>query len=171
MQVLGKTLWSAARPFADLEEQYFASAFGPDGHSCQEFFNQLSQLYGLDPADPLAGREFSWTDSGYEKYAMAQKSQEDFTRLIQLVEDFAGFAGQRLKELESEHLPSWRHLALFLEVLGLYLLTWESKVHYGEKRTSLLWRIFASFVREQEEKIGSVFDVASYLSAVRPYFK
>ncbi len=170
MQVLGQTLWDSSTSYASIAENYFKSSYGQAGPVCLDFFRKLSALYGLDPQIPLP-EDFSWTDSGYEKYALAQKKSQDLADLIDLVAEFADFTAKKLADQASEHYISWQYLAIYLQLLSLLLLTWESKLFHDQTRTRQLWRILETFIRKHEPEIGRVFDTGSFLSWVAAYFK
>ena len=172
MHVMGRTLWNDSIPFDTIAKEYFDAAFGEDGQKCMEFFRKLTKLYGLAPGDPdTEYQEFSWTDSSYEKKAMQKKNTQDFNELICLVQDFAEIVDKNLMNKDSFYYASWKYLSIYLNILNMLLLTWESKVLHDEKRTKACWRILDSYIRKHKNDIGHVFDIGSYLSWIEPYFK
>ncbi len=172
MHVMGKTLWNDSIPFDTIAKEYFDAAFGEDGQKCIEFFKKLTELYGLDPEDPDSEyQEFSWTNSAYEKNAMQKKSAKDFNELISHVEDFVEIIEKNLLDNDSIYYASWKYLSIFVNMVNLLVLTWESKVLHNDKRTKATWRLLESYILEREDEIGHVFDIGSYLSWIEPYFR
>ena len=149
MYLMGRTLWKGTSDFEAEAKDFFRKTYGADSELCRQYLQKLSDLFdspvlrGEKPADWLA---------------------ENSREILRLLDAFAPVVERNLLLEEFCHQRSWdilqfhaglcRHLALVL--LGIA----EDRLADAKKQ----WNLACRYMRVNEMKYQSVFDMPLFLS-------
>lgn len=158
MVAMGKTLWDRGVKFDGLCEDYFSSAFGPDGALCKEYLTRISDLF-----DPVALRR--------EKDTEGEERVQKLAQVRTVVEEFAPVVARNLKSKIPAQARSWAYLTHHAEIICLLadaLLakaqgTKEESLALAEKLKTLCW--------QKEPEIHRVFDPWLFVGRFGGWFR
>ena len=153
---MGRTLWNPQMNFDEISNDYFSYAYGIGWQSAQDYFRKCSDLFH----PPLIRNE----GSNAEKLAAV----EDLKKYAQLAKDIQPVleSGLRLNSLCQRE--SWSQLQLHIELSNLLVdfltAAWSGKDYIGEVEKLFDW------VRRNEMRLQSVFDVYEYIYTMKTVF-
>lgn len=150
MFALGRTLWNDQLSFEEIAEDYFRSAFGPDGGLAEDYLSSLSQLF-----DPPYLRG--------EKPQVSPEAAGRFARVSDLVRDFRPVIERNLSAENPCWATSWQHLAYHAELAVLLAQALEARASGDQERASAGWAKAKAWAQAHEDALQSVFDLFEFV--------
>ncbi len=145
MTVMGRTLWDAKADFVAVADDYFRSAFGPDGPACRDYLERLSELF-----DPVYIRgEKEWMDAG-----QAQR----FARAPDMIQGFMLTVAANLESDASCHRASWRYLKHHAELVQGLARAFHAKALGMDEAAQKAWEATKQFAWDKEPDLHPVLD-------------
>ena len=145
MTVMGRTLWDAKADFDAVADDYFRSAFGPDGPACRDYLERLSELF-----DPVYIRgEKEWMDAG-----QAQR----FARAPDMIQGFMLTVAANLESDASCHRASWRYLKHHAELVQGLARAFHAKALGMDEAAQKAWEATKQFAWDKEPDLHPVLD-------------
>ncbi len=145
MTVMGRTLWDAKADFDAVADDYFRSAFGPDGPACRDYLERLSELF-----DPVYIRgEKEWMDAG-----QAQR----FARAPDMIQGFMLTVAANLESDASCHRASWRYLKHHAELVQGLARAFHAKALGMDEAAQKAWEATKQFAWDKEPDLHLVLD-------------
>ena len=100
---------------------------------------------------------------------MQKKNTQDFNELICLVQDFAEIVDKNLMNKDSFYYASWKYLSIYVNILNMLLLTWESKVLHNENVQKHVGE-FLILIFGSTRTILAMYLTSSIFELIEPYF-
>jgi hypothetical protein len=157
MYVMGRTLWDDTLPFADLVDEYFLAACGPEWQLCKEYLTELSALQDVVPV----------REKGLEVDPQALARLEGGRQIIQ---DFQPVINRNLALSDPCQRRSWIYLQAHAELMLRYLPLLEAKAAGQKAETYRLWEAVKRFAQEQEMSLQPVFDTYAFIAGFEHHF-
>ena len=146
MAVLGRALWNRDASFAEIRDDYFASAFGLEGALCAAYLDRLSRLFlELNLETPSVGQ--------------LRGSEDVLAQILVHIDQFRPAIARSLASATGPQAVSWKHLDLHASVWTRFT---QVLVHINEGDAGsarALWDETATMLWQSEGQIQSVFDV------------
>ncbi len=150
MVTLGRTLWDDRVSFEEIAEDYFRSAFGPDGGLAEDYLSSLSQLF-----DPPYLRG--------EKPQVDPEAAERFAKISDLVRDFRPVIHRNLSAEDPCWATSWRYLAYHAELVPLLAQALEARARGDQEQALAWWAKAKAWAQDHEDAAQSVFDLFEFI--------
>lgn len=156
MIVMGRNLWDRSLSYDEVAEDYFASAFGPDGKLAQDYLESISYLF----------------DPTYLRGEIPKVSPEKAKSLSKIGGVIDAFLPTIERNISSENAcwaKSWfylKHSALICKMLAAACeaAARDYKQTAGEK-----WEITKCYVQEHEMILHPVLDVPWFISVLEGF--
>lgn len=153
LTVMGMTLWDETTDYERLIEEYFISAYGPDGLNCRNYLTILSERYEQIGLERWAERD--------RKDPTALKAA--FAEIRELLVRFGPVIEKNLSAEQACHSVSWRYLSkhreIWLEMTRILQLFYEQKLDEAREN----WAAFKLKLWEMEDEVQPVLDVHNFV--------
>lgn len=152
--VMARTLWDASSDFAALAEDYFRSAFGPEGGLVRLYLARLSELF-----DPPYLRG--------ERPVQSEEQAARFASIPAVVEAFRPIIMRHLDLADPCWATSWRYLTLHAEICVLLARTLAARARGDKDGVAVRWEELQTYVRQHEMEMQPVFDVFEFIRTLK----
>ena len=157
MIVMGKTLWDRDQDYGALVDDYFTSAFGPEGPQARAYLTKLSALF-----DPKYLRN--------ERPALDSTAADSFRQIPSFVKSFTATVEENLKLAEPAWAASWAYLKAHAQIATALAETLEARARGDESTVSERWARVEQVVSRLREQIQLTFDGWLFVKTLRSFF-
>ena len=151
LYLMGKLLWNDNLSFEEIVEDYFRSAFGPEGKKCYEYLKNLSQLF-----TPLFQEENSKKEEIYECGEKIEKLIKEFRPIIEK---------NAQRDCISE-AQSWQYLEYHAEICSQLAKILVEKQKGDKEKSREWWEKLKTFLQKNEDQMQPVFDLFEYIETM-----
>jgi hypothetical protein len=177
MYVMARTLWDERADFDTLAREYFAAAFGPDGETCRQYMEHLSQLFDPpyirgDKGAPLGQEQelHLWYLSG----ATAGVDEQAAQRLAEIPGVIGAFRPVIERNRAARELcwaKSWEYLAYHADLIALLASAFEARATGEQEEARRLWAQAADFAQRNEDALQPALDVFEFVHTLQRKFR
>ncbi len=156
VNVMGRTLWDSSLQFDDVSQDYFTSAFGPDGELCRRYLNTLSELF-----DPVYLRA--------EKPVIDSNAAAAFGKIPGVIAGFSPVIERNLGSGDPCWAESWNLLRHHAQIYSAFAGVLQPRALGDDDTAKERWNAVKQMVREKEPALQQVMDVRLFLLTVGEY--
>jgi len=168
MTVLGRDLWNRDIPYDDIADDYFASAFGPDGKLAQGYLESISYLF--DPPY-LRGETPKVCPENAENLAKIPDVVDAFMPTIERNMAPSPYAPlQRGGEGGVCWAKSWFYLKHSANLSKLLALACEAEALDRKELAKSRWEETCKYAWEHESELHPVLDVMFFINTLGGFF-
>jgi hypothetical protein len=178
MYVMAKTLWDDDAQFEALADEYFASAFGPDGEACREYMARLSSLF--DPpylrgdvidgrGDSDAGDSHIWLLEGGQA-VLSQQASRKLGQIPAVIDAFKPVIERNLQIKDGCWAKSWEYLSFHSEIARSLALAFKARAEGKRSLARAHWEAASDFVQRNEDALQPVLDVFEFIRTLGHLF-
>lgn len=157
MTVLGGTLWNRDIRYDDIADDYFESAFGPDGKLAQGYLESISYLF-----DPRYLRG--------ETPRICHENAVDLAKIPDVIDAFAPTIEQNMSAANPCWAKSWFYLKHSANLCKLLALACEAQARDHKQLARAHWDETCKYAREHESELHPVLDVMFFVSTLNGFF-
>lgn len=157
MTVLGRTLWSRDIAYDEIAEDYFSSAFGPDGKLAQGYLESISFLF-----DPRYLRG--------ETPRICPESAANLAKIPDVVDAFMPTIEKNLSLDNPCWAKSWLYLKHSAELSKLLAMAAEAEARDHKELAKAQWEEACKYAWEHEPELHPVLDVFFFINTLSWFF-
>ena len=157
MTVLGRDLWNRQIPYDQIAEDYFASAFGPDGKLAQGYLESISYLF-----DPTYLRG--------ETPKICPGNADDLAKIPEVVDAFLPTVEQNLTTGNAVWAKSWFYLKHSANLSKLLAFACEAEARDQKELAKSRWEETCNYAWEHESELHPVLDVPTFINTLGGFF-
>lgn len=157
MTVMARTLWNRTADIESVTNDYFASAFGPDGTACRTYLERLSALF--DP--PYLRGERPEGDKDAAK---------NLTAVPEHIRAFQPVIEKNCSLSEPSWARSWQYLRHHAEITSALAQSLAAKASGDAEQAQALWAKTLELVWRKEPEIHPVLDCWLFANTLRRKF-
>ena len=165
LTAMAGALWDAARPYSEIENDYYESAFGPEWRFARGYLSEISELF--DPVYTRGDRP----SAGRPGQNVHCETASGFARIPELIEASL----PRMQSLAASDNPVWaaswkyllHHAAICVPLARAYAARENGDAAEAERQ----WKIAEREAWEREPEIHNVLDVYLFVQTLGPRFR
>lgn len=163
MYAMAAALWSPAREYADVEQEYFEAAFGGDWKAARGYLYELSELF-----DP----EYLRGDRRARDGTPNIKCEEPpaFAKIADVIAGFRPVISGHADADDVVRQASWRFLAHHADICEPLAAAYEARERGDEEAALEHWERAARIAWEREPELHTVFDVYLFTNTLAGRF-
>lgn len=156
MYVMAKTLWDHKADLSDILEEYFSSAFGPDGNLVKKYMEKLSSIFPL----VLSMRE-----------RPLSLESVNLNEIREIIEGMKSIIERNISSEITAISKSWLYIKYHRDLMYKLILILE-KVSKNEYDLALKeWQELKHFLQREEDVLQPVFDLFEFISVFERVLK
>ena len=157
MTVLGRTLWDRDVSYEEVADDYFASAFGPEGELAKGYLESISFLF-----DPLYLRG--------ETPKICRENAEDLAKIPGVADAFLPVIERNLSIANPCWAKSWLYLKHSANLCSLLAMAAEAEARNHKELAKAQWEEACRYAREHESELHPVLDVMFFINTLGWFF-
>ena len=157
MYTLGKSLWNKKQNFDDIANDYFVSAFGPDGKWARNYLSELSELF-----DPVYLRGEKVVEAAEAAHKL-ETAKDTIEKAYPIIKNHAE-AGDTCWE------HSWQYLKHHADINMLLAQALKARALGDMETARAIWQQVVQTVRQREGDLHTVLDVMLYIGTLSSLF-
>lgn len=169
--VMARTLWRHERPYREIEDEYFAAAFGPENGACRDFLDELSRLFNPPWLEAFLPGKAALPPGSAQRLepggAVPPGTAENLARVARVVAAFRPVMARNRRLANPVQAKSWAYLGLHADLCVQMAQALMEEVRGRTAEATALWQELEREVNAREGECHPVFDVFLYLVSLR----
>ncbi len=157
MYTLGKSLWNKKQSYDDIANDYFVSAFGPDGKWARNYLSELSELF--DPVYLRGEKSVDAVDASQK----LDSAKDTIEKAYPIIQDHVE-AGDTCWE------HSWQYLKHHADINVKLAQALKARALGDMDTARSIWQDVVQMVRQREGDLHTVLDVMLYIGTLSGLF-
>jgi len=152
MYVMAEGLWNPERRFGEVEQEYFAAAFGPDWRAARGYLYELSELF--DPPYLRGDRQMTSNSDN-----VRCDRRPDFGRVPEVVDCFMPVVEEHAESPQPVWAASWRYLLHHAAIVKPLAQAYDARENGDAAAAHEFWMQASWAAWEREPALHPVLDV------------
>ncbi len=158
-------LWNKERSFAQIEEDYFRAAFGPDWQKARGYLCELSEMF--NPEYIRGDRQAA----GSTSLNLRCERMPEFDQIPEVIDAFRPVIEANAGHAEPAWAASWGYLADHADICTHLARAYGAKERGDAAEALAQWKAAADLAWEREDRLHTVLDVYLFTNTLARRFE